>query len=93
MAEISALEALTSPNPNERHWIVRCAAELIVRDNMFNWDMPEGVMAKCAAILAAGQLATDAPRYLAELGLYGWARLAVDILICAKWARDERWQF
>jgi len=93
MANITALEALTAPNPNERHWIIRGAAELIVKDNMFSWDMPEPVMARCAAILAAGQLATDAPRYLAELGMYGWTRLAIDILICARWAIEEKWSF
>lgn len=93
MGETNALAALTNPKPSERDWIVRGAAELIVRDNMFSWDMPETLMAKSAAILIAGQLATDAPAYLAGLGLYGWGRLATDILICARWALEEKWNF
>jgi len=93
MAEISALCALTNPNPSERDWIVRGAAELVVKDNMFNWGMSESVMGKCAAILISAQLATNAVQYLAELGQYGWGRLSADIVICAHWALEEKWSF
>lgn len=93
MGETNALAALTNPKPSERDWIVRGAAELIVRDNMSSWDMSATLMAKSAAILIAGQLATDAPVYLAGLGPYGWARLAADILVCAQWALEEKWSF
>jgi len=48
--------------------------------------------AKAAAIIAAGQLATDAPLYLAGLGPVSWARLAVDILLCAQYAEQENWR-
>lgn len=93
MAEFFALDALTAPNPTERQWIIRCAAELIVK-RMFDYDdnnCPE--TAKMAAILAASQLATDAPRYLANLTYLGWSRLAVDIYVCVRWARAEKWEF
>lgn len=93
MAEFTALEALTAPKPTERQRIVRAAAELMVKDAYLGNVEATPRNAKAAAIIAAGQLATDAPFYLADLGLYAWARLAYDILTCAQWARDEKWSF
>jgi hypothetical protein len=93
MAMFAALDALTAPLPTERQWIIRAAAELLCKDCYLAHIELTPRAAKMAAILAAGQLATEAPGYLADLTPMGWTRLAVDIQLCAQWAKDERWAF
>ncbi len=93
MAELIVLDALTAPKPTERQWIIRAAAELLCKDNYLGTVERTPTCAKAAAIIAAGQLATNAPFYLAELTPFAWARLAADILIAAAWAADHKWSF
>jgi hypothetical protein len=93
MAEFRALEALTAQTPTERQWVIRIAAELIVRDHMLLQPREPQLIARAAAITGAGQLCTDAPYYLARLSSGGWVRLAVDILITAQWAQENKWRF
>lgn len=93
MAEFSALEALTAPVPTDRQWVIRIAAELICTRHMLDGQHSEVIVARAAAVIGAGMLCTDAPYYLAELTPTGWARLTVDILICAQWAEREQWSF
>ncbi len=93
MADFTALEALTAPNPTERQWVIRTAAELIVKEHLLAQTRDRMMIAKAAAITGAGQLCADAPYYLAGLTGQGWARLAVDILIAAQWAKEHKWSF
>lgn len=93
MADFTALDALTAPEPTERQWLIRGAAELLCTDAYFKNVELAPRSARMAVIVAAGQLATEAPGYLADLTPMGWVRLAVDIQLCAQWARDEKWSF
>lgn len=93
MAEHFALDALTAKNPTERQWIIRIAAELIVKEHMMAQPRDRMLIAKAAAIIGAGQLCTDAPYYLATLTGVAWTRLATDILIAAQWAKEQKWRF
>lgn len=93
MATFTALDALTAPLPTERQWIIRAAAELLCTDGYLAHIELTPRAARTAAILACGQLATEAPGYLADLTPTGWSRLTVDIILCAQWAKAERWQF
>lgn len=93
MAEHFALDALTAPSPTERQWVIRAAAELLVKEHMLAQPRDRMLIAKAAAIIGAGQLCTDAPYYLATLSAQAWTRLATDILIAAQWAKEHKWSF
>jgi hypothetical protein len=93
MAEFRALEALTAQKPTERQWVIRAAAELILKEHMLAQPREPQLIARAAAITGAGLLCTDAAYYLARLTSGGWVRLAVDILITAQWAKTNEWRF
>lgn len=93
MAEFTALDALTAPEPTERQWVIRCAAELLCGDATFRDEEKTPKAARMAAIMASGQLGGHALSYLADLTPMAWTRISVDILTCVDWAIDNQWEF
>lgn len=89
MSEFRVIEALTAPNPTDRQWVIRQAAELIIRDGIAPTD--RNVKAYC--MVGVGQLCNDAAFYLADCTELMWRKLIKDVQLTVSVASATEWEF
>jgi hypothetical protein len=93
MFDQMADEVLTAEHPTTRQWIIRGAAEVIVREHRLDWAFPEEVIGKASIVDASGRLFCDSSLFLAQLSPAAWAQLAIEVCKVAKYAEREGWCF